>query len=192
MQGNSVATARRERPGDHILRPVAKVLNRIYKYFIWLFLVLIVALTFIVLLDIFLRWCGKGIIWADEMSRMLIIWMAFVAMALGVEINIHVEITLFFKLLPKKFQKFWMAVNQIITMAIGGFIAYYGVLLINIAAKGKLEIVRDLPKSVFYLSIPLGGFFIVYFALMHLLHREDLMPSAVPGLYPGSKEGVDL
>ncbi|MCE5343504.1 MAG: TRAP transporter small permease subunit [Eubacteriales bacterium] len=90
--------------------------------------------------------------------------------------------------LSKKFQKFWMAVNHLIIMAIGGFIIYYGILLIGIAGKGRLEIVRALPKSVFYLTIPVGGFFIVYFALMHLLHREDLMPSAIKNFYPCPKE----
>jgi TRAP-type C4-dicarboxylate transport system permease small subunit len=174
--------------GDRIIRPIARFVNAIFKGLIAVFLVLTVALVAIVSTDVVLRWFGKGIIWADEMSRMLMIWMAFVAMSLGVEVCSHVEITMFFKLFPKKFQKVWMAVNHLIIIAIGGFIIYYGILLIAIAGKGRLEIVRVLPKSVFYLTIPIGGFFIIYFALMHLLHREDLMPSSIKNFYPCSKE----
>ena len=176
------------RRGDRILRPVAGVLNFIFKVFMVLFLVLTVVLVFIVCTDVVLRWFGHGIIWADEMSRMLMIWMAFIAMALGVEVGSHVEITMFFAMLPKKFQKVWTVVNHLITIAIGCFIIYYGILIIGIAGKGKLEIVRALPKSVLYLTIPVGGFFITYFALMHLLGRNDLLPSAIPHFYPEKKE----
>ena len=68
----------------------------------------------------------------------------------------------------------------LITMAIGCFIIYYGVLIIGIGMKGKLEIVRALPKSMLYLTIPVGGFFIVYFALMHIWPRG---PDAVRAGY---------
>lgn len=180
-----------ERRADRVLRPVATVLNTVYKVFILVFLVLLVALVAIVSTDVVLRWFGHGIIWADEMSRMLMIWMAFVAMALGVEVRSHVEITMFFALFPKGFQKVWMAVNHLITMAIGCFIFYYGILIFNIGAKGRLEIVRSLPKSVLYATIPIGGFFIAYFALMHLLGRDDLLPSSKAKFYPGQKEETE-
>ena len=172
------------RRGDAFLRPFSKVINAIYKALVLVFLVLSVALVLIVSSDVILRWFGFGIVWADEMSRMLMIWMAFIAMSIGVEIGSHVEITLFFNLFPKKFQKVWSVVNSLITMAIGCFIIYYGVLIIGIGMKGKLGIVRALPKSMLYLTIPVGGFFIVYFALMHMLGREDLMPSALDTIYP--------
>mgnify|MGYP003607907592 CR=1 FL=1 len=176
------------RRGDAVLRPVTTVLNKVFQGLVYFFLVLMLALVFIVCTDVVLRWFGHGIIWADEMSRMLMIWMAFLAMSLGVEVCSHVEITMFFALLPKKFQRFWMSVNHLITMAIGLFILYYGILIIGIAGKGRLEIVRELPKSVLYVTIPVGGFFIAYFALMHLIHREDLLPSAIRKFYPCKKE----
>ena len=180
------------RRGDRILRPLSAVVNGIFWVFIRLFLVLLLVLVGIVSADVVLRWFGIGIVWADEMSRMLIIWMAFIAMSLGVDTCCHVEITMFFRWFPQKFQKVWMVVNHLITLAIGLFIMYYGAQIIGIAAKGRLEIVRELPKSVMYLTIPIGGFYIAYFALMHLLHREDLMPSAIKKFYPGSKECADL
>jgi TRAP-type transport system small permease protein len=170
--------------GDSFLRPFTKTVNFIYRCFVRVFLVLSVVLVLIVSSDVILRWFGYGIIWADEMSRMLMIWMAFFAMAMGVEIGSHVEITMFFKMLPAKFQKVWTVVNSLITIFIGGFIAYYGVLLFKIGLKGKLEIVRALPKSAMYITIPIGGFFIVYFALMRLLGRTDLLPSALDTIYP--------
>jgi hypothetical protein len=165
--------------GDRVLRPVAAVVNTVFKALILVFLVLTLALVLIVCTDVVLRWFGHGIIWADEMSRMLMIWMAFVAMSLGVEVCSHVEITLFFKWLPKGFQKVWLVVNQLITMAIGVFIMVYGAQLIGIGQKGRLDI-----------TIPVGGFFICYFALMHLLKREDLLPSGIPAFYPCKKEGT--
>ncbi len=180
------------RHGDWVLKPIAAVVNFIFKVLIAVFLVLTLVLVLIVCTDVVLRWFGHGIIWADEMSRMLMIWMAFVAMSLGVEVCSHVEITMFFKWLPKGFQKVWMVVNHLITMAIGVFIMVYGVQLIGIGAKGKLEIVRELSKSMLYITIPIGGFFIAYFALMHLLKREDLMPSAIRNFYPCKKEDCHL
>ena len=94
------------RRGDRILRPVAGALNFIFKVFIVLFLVLTVVLVFIVCTDVVLRWFGHGIIWADEMSRMLMIWMAFIAMSIGVEIGSHVEITLFLTCFRRNFKKY--------------------------------------------------------------------------------------
>ena len=78
------------RRGDAFLRPFSRVINAIYKALVILFLVLCVALVLIVSSDVILRWFGHGIVWADEMSRMLMIWMAFIAMAIGVEIGSHV------------------------------------------------------------------------------------------------------
>ena len=179
------------RRGDAVLRPISAVVNFIFKVLITVFLVLTLLLVFIVCTDVVLRWFGHGIIWADEMSRMLMIWMAFVAMSLGVEVCSHVEITMFFKWLPKGFQKVWSVVNQLITMAIGVFIMVYGVQIIGIGLKGRLEIVRELPKSVLYITIPVGGFFIFYFGLMHLLKREDLMPSSIRRFYPCKWENAD-
>ncbi len=178
------------RPGDAWLCPLATGLNWLFRIFMYLFLVLTVALVFIVSTDVVLRWFGHGVIWADEMSRMLIIWIAFIAMALGVEVRSHVEITMFFGWFPKGFQRVWMAVNRLITMAIGLFITVFGAQLVGIAAKGKLEIVRQLPKSVLYITIPIGGFFIAYFSLLQLLGRDDLLPSSIRNFYPGSKEDV--
>ncbi|MCE5343654.1 MAG: TRAP transporter small permease subunit, partial [Eubacteriales bacterium] len=88
------------RRGDRIIRPIARVINAAFKGLITVFLVLTVALVAIVSVDVVLRWFGIGVVWADEMSRMLMIWMAFVAMSLGVEVCSHVEITMFFKLFP--------------------------------------------------------------------------------------------
>ena len=68
------------RRGDAFLRPFSKVINAIYKALVLVFLVLSVALVLIVSSDVILRWFGHGIVWADEMSRMLMIWMAFIAM----------------------------------------------------------------------------------------------------------------
>ena len=50
---------------------------------------------------------------------------------------------------------------------------------------------RSLPKSVLYVTIPIGGFFIAYFALMHLLGRDDLLPSSKAKFYPGQKEETE-
>ena len=53
-----------------------------------------------------------------------------------------------------------------------------------LGGQGAVTVLGNFAQAMLYLTIPVGGFFIVYFALMHMLGREDLLPSALDTIYP--------
>lgn len=111
---------------------------------------------------------GGSVMWAQEISLLLIVWMCFVSMAVGVERHTHISIEVFYMMFPKKMQKFLDILNQIIFFFVGIFFTYYGSLLVMNTWTSTLP-ASKLPAGVLYLMIPVGGFCIALFTLMNLL-----------------------
>ena len=74
---------------------------------------LLQAYSKVVLLAVVLIVCAQvvsrkffnySIIWSEEVALLLMVWMAFISMAIGVAKDIHIRITLFFDLFPKPVQ----------------------------------------------------------------------------------------
>ena len=111
---------------------------------------------------------GGSVMWAQEISLLLIVWMCFLSMAVGVERRTHISIEVFYMMFPKKMKKVLDILNQIIFFFVGIFFTYYGSLLVMNTWTSTLP-ASKLPAGVLYLMIPVGGFCIALFTLLNLL-----------------------
>ncbi|MFA6849684.1 MAG: TRAP transporter small permease [Selenomonadaceae bacterium] len=122
---------------------------------------------------------GSSITWSEEVSLLLMVWMAFIAMAIGVEKKVHIAVVLFMNFFPKPIQKIVDFFNTVLITIFGSMIIYYGTKLI-VSTWSSTMPATQLPAGALYLMIPVAGLYIMYFSLMHLLgiqkyhHRKFL------------------
>lgn len=151
---------------EKILSCITFFLDALYRVLIEYSKIVLLVIIVIVSAEVVARkFVGKSIFWADEVSLFLIIWMAFIAMAIGVEKHLHIAIEMFTNKLPKKAQ---MILDKIIcaTTFFFGFVLFvYGIRLVSSTMSSTLP-ATQWPAGLEYLMMPVGGFFIMYFTLI--------------------------
>ena len=161
------------------MKPKNKVLDAITYVFDWVYRILLeysklvlLVIVVIVSAQVFARKVlGSGIRWSEEVTLVLMVWMAFISMAIGVEKGLHISIEMFFKKFPVFLQKILDTINSLLTGTVGAVLLIYGSKLIQFTSKSTLP-ATQWPACTLYLMIPVGGFFILYFSILKLFHLE--------------------
>jgi TRAP-type transport system small permease protein len=117
------------------------------------------------------KFLGTSIRWSEEVALFLMVWMAFIAMAIGVERHLHIAIEMFARLLPEKIQKIIQKINDIVTFWFGAILLIYGCRLVAITMTSTLP-ATQWPSGLMYLMMPVSGIFIMYFSFLSLFGLE--------------------
>lgn len=144
-----------------------------------------VVLLIGIVLDISLQVAGRYLLssqappWTLETSLLMAVWLTMVAGALGVHESTHVAITLGTQMLPRRaraaaYRLSWLAVG-----ALGLFLVIDGIKLTHQTASETFSTV-NMPMSLLYLAVPVGGALIVLFSLANALRGQ--LPSSVRDL----------
>ena len=91
----------------------------------WLAIGLTVALLAVVMLGVITRALGDPLIWTDEISRFLMVWVAVAGWLLATRRRAHIRIRFFHDMLP---QRAWRAAEIVIQcgiLALGTMLAWY-------------------------------------------------------------------
>lgn len=144
---------------NHLLGGIFKLLE-IYSQIVLLVVVLIVSAQVISR-----KFFHNSIIWSEEVALLLMVWMAFISMAIGVAKDIHIRITMFYDLLPGVLKKFFTVLERIVTLFVGFVLLDSGIDLIKMTLHSTLPTTKW-PSFVLYLMIPVSGFFIIYCTLL--------------------------
>jgi TRAP-type C4-dicarboxylate transport system permease small subunit len=118
---------------------------------------LVVALLVCVSLGVITRGLGDPLIWTDELSRFLMVWLAVFGWILASRKGVHVRIRFFQDKLPKRAHRAVEIALQAAVTLFGALICGYGVGLV--AKNHDLE-ATSMPLSMawLYLPIVLAGF----------------------------------
>ena len=111
------------------------------------------------------KFLGTSIRWSEEVALFLMVWMAFISMAIGVQKGLHIALGFFYGLLPKKVAWFVGKMDLLVIMGFGCFMVYYGARLVMSTMTSTLP-ATQWPAGLMYVMIPVGGVFIVYFTLL--------------------------
>jgi len=150
-----------------------KLLDSVFVWVLKLAMVLLVAMVVLVFLNVVLRYgFSSGIHWSEEISLVIVIWFTFIAMALGVKENLHINVSILPKKLPKAFFTVLDCIRDVLVVAIGGIMIFYGWKLTLNGARSFLP-ATHIPNSINYLVLPVSGIFIVLYAIIHLY--EDIL-----------------
>jgi TRAP-type C4-dicarboxylate transport system permease small subunit len=113
---------------------------------------LVTALLVCVSLGVVTRTLGEPLIWTDELSRFLMVWLAVFGWIVASRKRIHVRIRFFQGLLPKRGHKATELAIQIAVTLFGVLIAVYSVGLIG--KNYDLE-ATSMPISMAWMYVPL-------------------------------------
>lgn len=113
-----------------------------------------------------------SIIWSEEVALLLMVWMAFISMAVGVAKNIHIRIVMFYNLFPKPIQKFSCVLERGVTLFVGWVLLDSGIKLIKMTLHSTLPTTKW-PSFMLYLMIPVGGFFVIYCTLLQIFFPKQ-------------------
>ncbi len=152
------------------------LINFIYRIFLVFSALVLLAIVLIVSAQIFARQVlHMSIRWSQEVAILLMVWMGFITTAVGVERDLHIGIEAIHDRMPSWLQNILFYVNWVITICIGIIFMVYGTKQTMSTMSSVLPATKW-PKSVMYIIIPISGFFIIYFSVIKILKRDDLLP----------------
>lgn len=159
-----------------VLQAIVRFFDIIYKLLLTYSQVVLLVIVAIVSAQVFARNVLRASIrWSEEVALLLMVWMAFISMAIGVEKKLHIYIALFFKMFPKPVQKVVERLNYVGVTWFAINLMYYGCKLIASTSTSTLP-ATQWPAFTLYLMMPVSGLFILYFTILDFfgleLHKE--------------------
>ena len=156
----------------NILKVINGFFHKIFQVLELYSKVVLLAIVIIVSSQVVARkFLGTSIIWSEEVARLLMVWMAFISMAIGVAKQLHISIRMFYEHLPKPLQKAADVLERLCTLFAGAVIMIYGTKLVAASTTSTLATTKW-PKFMLYLMIPVGGFFVIYCTILQIFFPD--------------------
>ncbi|MBQ9494819.1 MAG: TRAP transporter small permease [Treponema sp.] len=155
---------------EKIVSSITFVFDVIYRIFLEYAKIVLIVIVLIVSAQVVSRkFLNTSIRWSEEIALLLMIWMAFISMAIGVERRLHIAIEIFANRLPQSVQCVLEKASDTATFVFGFVLLVYGVHLVKATMSSTLP-ATQIPAGVQYMMMPVGGFFIMYFSLFSLFN----------------------
>ena len=115
---------------------------------------------------------ASGLPWMEEISsNVLFTAFTFLSMAIGVKLDLHINVNLFPRGTPQWVTTVLLKLKHLILAIIGFVFLYYGILLI-MGIKGSIASIPSLPAYLKFILIPLAGLLIFCDSVMGLLGMD--------------------
>ena len=149
---------------------VRDVFNRVHFFSAILASIFLTFQLVIISTNVIMRYFfASGISWMEEISsNVLMTAFTFLSMAIGVKLDLHINVNLFPKGTPQWVTTVLLKLKHLVLAVIGFVLFYYGILLI-MGIKGSIASIPKLPAFLQFIVIPLAGFLILCDSLMSLL-----------------------
>lgn len=166
---------------EKVISAITFIFDCIYRILLEFAKIVILLIVIIVSCQVFGRLVlHKSIMWSEEVALLLMVWTAFIAMAIGVEKGLHISITLFFNMFPKIAQIIITKINTLATIFFGYILLAYGIKLTSLTMSSTLP-ATQWPAGTAYIMMPVGGFFIIYFAVLDLFGAKKYRHLSIEG-----------
>lgn len=118
----------------------------------WLGLATLVALTAVIVLGVAMREMGDPLIWTDEASRFLMIWLAALGWIMASRRGAHIRIRFFHDMMPRALWKGAELAMQGAVVAFGVGIAWFSV---DLVTRNQDMEATTLPISISWMYVPM-------------------------------------
>jgi TRAP-type C4-dicarboxylate transport system permease small subunit len=143
----------------------------------WLCIVLASTLFIIVVAAIVARYgFGQAVSWTEEVPRYLLIWISFLAAAVGVMQRDHVGFDVLFNALPKPVRRALGVALSAMIFGFGWVVFRYGITFVQDFGSDLMETI-PYTNYWYYPAMPISGFLIMVFAF-RLIVDEIVRPEA--------------
>ena len=155
---------------------IRKIMLSLHHVMVFIGKVLLVLITVITCIQVFCRYVlDFSLRWSEEVPLIMMVWFGFIALAIGVRKKIHISIELFFNMFPSIIQKILLKFVDLLIMAFGIVMVYYGWKLSAAMMLSTMPATK-MPTGYLYAVVPVSGVFVTFHSLMSLLgisHDED-------------------
>ncbi len=143
----------------------------------WVCIVLASALFIIVVAAIVARYgFGQAVSWTEEVPRYLLIWVSFLAAAVGVLQRDHVGFDVLFNALPKPIRRALGVALSAMIFGFGWIVFRYGITFVQDFGADLMETI-PFTNYWYYPAMPISGFLMMVFAFK-LIVDEIVRPEA--------------
>jgi TRAP-type C4-dicarboxylate transport system permease small subunit len=134
---------------------MGKSVYRINKILEYLILSLLISITTLVFAQVLLRMFASAVIWAEELSRYLFIWLIFLSTALGIKRKAHLSMDM---ILGRFHGRIGLVLNLVVSIMASFFfliLGYYTLQVFGIWTD-KTSPVLGLSMAYVFLSLPVS------------------------------------
>lgn len=137
----------------------------------WMSICMFTVIFLVVIAQIIYRYLlTSPLVWSEELSRAIFIWVSLVGWVLATRNGTHIRITFFSDRLPDLPRKAIRFLFRLITIAFLAVLAWYGAVMTARTFGRSLITIPAIPIGMLYLSLPvtaiLGIFYNVYDAIV--------------------------
>ncbi|MBM4315595.1 MAG: TRAP transporter small permease subunit [Deltaproteobacteria bacterium] len=155
--------ANKENPVVGFLKKVSDVTDRVALLLVTVY---ISILTFLALIGITYRLMGNSISWSEELSRWLLIGIAFVGASVVLKRGAHVGVVFFLKLLKSKaLKKYITVIANLLVLVTLGYFFWFG-WMAAIGSFRQMGGIIQIPMAYVKFNLPLGCFIMI----VHMLY----------------------
>ncbi|MCF3933430.1 TRAP transporter small permease [Acuticoccus sp. M5D2P5] len=152
---------------------MSRVLNTLEWVLDKILLVLFAVMVFSIVYQVFARYVlERPTAWSEELARFHMVAITMLGSAYVVAHKGHVDVTLFVDLMPRTVQKILAVVRDLLIIAMGGILAWYGAGFAEVGAR-RMSSGLHVPMLYPYLSIGVGGGLIALFVILRRFRDED-------------------
>jgi TRAP-type transport system small permease protein len=148
------------------LRQIAGWVDRLAAFTMVLFLAVMLVVTSA---SVFWRYVlNSGLVWAEELTRFLLVWASFLGAALATYRGAHISVDVIYDRIPPKAQLWMTRAMDCLIVAFMGALLVYGVKLlpvVHIRVSPTVFVTMDIP----YLAIPVTAGIIAFQILVRML-----------------------
>jgi TRAP-type C4-dicarboxylate transport system permease small subunit len=152
------------------LRRVAGLLDRLVALVMILILAVMLGVTSA---GVFWRYAlNSGLVWADELSRFLLVWASFLGATLAVSRGAHITIGVLYDRVSRNIQLWLTRIVDTLVILFMGAILVYGVKLlpvVHVRVAPTIGISMDIAYSI----IPVSAGIIIFHLLLRILGGID-------------------
>ena len=123
---------------------------------------------------------GGGMIWGDELLRLMVLWLGLLGAMAASRDNRHVSIDLMLRFLPQKFKPPVQMTLHLFTAIVCGMLAYSSLSFVQMEHEYQTKVLTGLPAWWFELILPIGFGMMSFRYLGHL--RRTIYPLPEEGL----------
>ena len=143
----------------------------------WVCIVLASALFIVVVAAVVARYgFGEAVSWTEEVPRYLLIWISFLAAAVGVLNRDHVGFDVLFNALPKPIRRALGVALSALILMFGWVVFRYGITFVQDFGSDLMETI-PYTNYWYYPAMPISGLLIMVFAFK-LIVDEIVRPEA--------------
>lgn len=134
-----------------------KLLSGIRKANDWVVILVFVALTLTVVLQVFFRYVLQhSLRWTEEAARYLLIWLVLLGSAVAMRHRAHLQVDILTAALPPKPRRILESIIGILTLVFLAIMTVQGAYVVTVTIS-QVSPAMQLPMGLIYAALPIGG-----------------------------------